>query len=139
MYGRNCSSTIRQPKFPVELLFCSYFIFNSLFNHRPFFSICPLKNSGINSILPNKRVGFKANSSLVYWVYQSLSYEKTWYSLYNLSRNHSCFVSALPRLHSTSSVCLIDNHFYHLKLILIIPRLWTVHTNCIIRLAATLT
>lgn len=63
--------------FAVELLFCSYFIFNSLFNHRPFFSICPLKNSGINSILPNKRVGFKANSSLVYWVYQSLSYEKT--------------------------------------------------------------
>lgn len=77
LYGRNCSSTIRQPKFPVELLFCSYFIFNSLFNHRPFFPICPLKNSGINSILPNKRVGFKANSSLVYWVYQSLSYEKT--------------------------------------------------------------
>lgn len=42
-----------------------------------FFQFVLKKNSGINSILPNKRVGFKANSSLVYWVYQSLSYEKT--------------------------------------------------------------
>lgn len=108
----SCGATV------LQLFYFQFFV-----QPQAFFPICPLKNSGINSILPNKKVGFKANSSLVYWVYQSLSYEKTQYSLYNLSRNHSCFVSALPRLYSTSSVCLIDNHFYHLKLILIIPRL----------------
>lgn len=60
-------------------------------------------------------------------------------SLYNLSRNHSCFVSGLPRLPFPVFRVPHRQSFLSLKIILIIPRLWTVHTNCIIRLTATLT